>query len=228
MKRFILLAPFAACLFSCAMYATMVRGEYSSEKLAQASTSSNVELFKNSDFKSYASIKTSLQSDFDMRYFRSVDYHYYYYSYPVSRREDFVVNSSLIMPGENLVFFGNLFSDYMSSQDGRVTLRFYLIEKNKEISRDLILELGMPESMMLKPGQYKSSDTGGGEIAVAIKNGKHATLYSIEPNDGRCFVQIDAEPIASGIISAKLTASLKSPLDGSYYTIKDGQIWFRQ
>lgn len=228
MKRFLLLAPFALCLFSCAMYATMVRGDYSSEKIAQASTLDNVTLFKNSDFKSYASIKTSLRSDFDMEYFRSVDYHYYYYSYPVSTRQDFVVNSSRILPGEDIAYFGNLFSDYLSNRDGKTLLRFYLIEKNKQISKDLILELGMPESMLLKPGQYKSSDAGGGEITLALKNREGAVLYSNAPNDGKSYVAIDEAPVADGIVSAKLTASLKSSIDGSYYSIRDGQIWLRQ
>jgi len=226
MKRFILLTAVMASLLSCAMNANLVRSRYSEHKISQLATISSLEKFWDSGFRSYLSYKTTSRSDFDMHYFTSLDYSYSTsYQYIITQTR-YLVNSSRILPRENLVTMGNLFSDAILTKDGKAILRFYLIEDEKLISRKYCLELSFPSTLLEGQDQRKTVGALDG-VTLTLKNRHDVVLYYLDREDAIGFAELETSVATDGVLAGKLSASLKSSTDDSRYNVKEGEFWIR-
>jgi hypothetical protein len=229
MKRLALLVASCICLSGCATNAIMVRNTYVREKIAFPSTKDNFQLFKDSSFRSSVYYKTSLQSDFDILYF----YSFYrsesnfagyapfgfWYSF-----HDSIISSKLL-PGENFITLGNLFSDYLEEKDGTVYLTFYRLENDRIITKKMTLVIALSRSLLMSPGMHRS-DRSNDIIHVELKGRSGKVLYSSGLDD-QCFVQLDTQDVKDGVLYAALSADLKSISGGGRYKIYEGALWLK-
>ena len=226
MKRLFLLAPLMASLLSCAHSVYFVREKHVDDKISHVATVSSMDKFRDSGFRSYISYRTTSRSDFDMHYFTSVDYSFSTQTGYLVSQTRYIINSSKMLPRENLITMGSLFSDALATNDGRATLRFYSIEDETLISRKYSLEMSFPSALLEGPGQLKATGVQGG-ITLSLRNREGAVLYYLDGQDADCFAELETTAAAEGIVAAKLSASLRSSTGDSRYNVKDAEFWIR-
>jgi hypothetical protein len=224
MKTLAMMLAACALLAGCAMDATMIRNAYIKDRIAFPSTQDNFQLFGDSSLKSCLYYKTSLQSDFDISYFYSL-YDNFFSSYPVMFAYYDSIISSRLLPGENFVTLGNLFSDYLVEKDGDTYLTFYRIDKNRLILKKIVLVMTLSRSLLLAPGTHRS-DGSEDSIHVELKARNGKVLYS-SGLDEQCFVQLDTQEVKDGVLSAALSADLRSTSDSRRYRIREGALWLK-
>ncbi len=228
MKRIVVLLSVCICLADCAMYAGMARSRYAPLRIAFSEARESSQVFRESGFRSILFYKTSRSSSFNVDYFRSMWGADLGPPGPVLFPllfSNVSIESSLVRPGESFVSLANLFPDAMTEENGEVSLVFYLIEKEQLLSRKLTLTISLDKSLLFSRGTHRSDDTNP-TIRMELKDRTGKIKYSTAMGSD-CFVELETRQVEGGVLSAAVSAALKSRTGDDHYRMYEGELWLK-
>jgi hypothetical protein len=202
-------------LTGCGMYNKNVRDSYADKKIAFPLSMENPEKASKSTFKNFLTLKISRSCDFDLLHFKSLSYHYQgQYS-----STDVDIYSTLITPKDLYVALANVMPDYLQkASDGSYIVRSYLLSKDETLlTKDLCCEIRL-NKQNLATGTYDKS-----MVEVTIKNKNGGLLFDSKQADAE--IAFTIKEISNNLLFAQLSG--KSVINGTPYTIHDGNLWVK-
>jgi hypothetical protein len=208
----------AAVSFSgCGTYTKSVRDSYAA--IALPATETNGAKFLKSSFNSYFTYKTTLQSDYDMIYFRS----YYYYYRSDYGSSEVSIYSTLLIPGDSIITMASTSGNSVGRTDsGTVVTSSHMVDEIL-LSRAMNMELAF-KFKDLKPGFYKGT-AANPIVLLSIKDRKGKSLFDV--SDNKSFVALEILSVDNGVVSGKFNAKLVGRKREEYLNIKEGEFWFK-
>ena len=206
----------------------MARSNYAPLRIASPEARESSQVFRESGFRSILFYKTSRSSRFNVDYFRSMG------GTDLGPRGPGVfplifsnvsIESSLLRPGESFISLANLFPDAMTEEKGEVSLVFYLIEREQLLSRKLTVTISLDKSLLFSPGMHRSDDTNP-TILIELKDRTGKITYSTAMGSD-CFVELETRQVENGVLSAAVSAALRSCTGDDHYRMYEGELWLK-